>query len=113
MFVRVIAMLVVAVPIMQVVDMVAVDNGLVTVPLGVHALMIGVDHFLTVQFVPVDVVDMTFVFHGLVAVAGQVFVVRCGVSLVHGQTVMRIILDSNPGWWNLMQGTWGTGSLFP
>ena len=61
-----------------------VHNSLVAIPFGMDAVMIGVDDFLTVKLVVVDVVDVPIVFDRLVAVARQVFVIRCGVPVVHG-----------------------------
>ena len=68
-FVDVVPVLVVAVPVVHVIDMVAVHHGLVPVALVVRFAVICVDVLLGVRFAVVEVVHVVAVHNRLVAVA--------------------------------------------
>ena len=93
----------VAVPVMLVVDMVAVSDGLVpavrsvSVPVrGVgqvrQRMLVVVTRVLGVSVALVDVVDVTLALHAGMAAAGSVFVIVCGMNLVscwcHGSSLL-------------------------
>lgn len=89
--VDVVAVLDVAVTVMQMVDVVAVLDGHVSVALEVFAFVVRVGGLLGVGLAVVDVVDVAFVLDRLVAVAGDVLMVRSRVlTRAHG-----VLLD---GW---------------
>ncbi len=77
---HVVAVLEVPVTVVDMVDVVAVRNGLAAVVLGVGGSVIGMDPGLGVVFAVVNMVDVVAVHDGLMAVARQVLVVaRFGV----------------------------------
>ena len=93
----------VAVPVVLVVDMVAVSDGLVpavrsvSVPMpGVgqvrQRVLVVVTRVLGVGVALVHVVDMTLALHAGMAAAGSVFVIVCGMNLVscwcHGSSLL-------------------------
>ena len=70
MLVDVVAMLVVTVSVVQMVDVVAVRDGLAPVALGVRPRVIGVDRLLRMALVAVKVVDVTLVRNSLATITG-------------------------------------------
>jgi len=75
-------MLVVAVAIVNVVNVVIMLDGLVTIALVVFAFVVGVDRLLGVPLPVVKMVHMAVMLPGGMAVARQVLVVRRGVTSV-------------------------------
>ncbi len=73
--VYVVAVLEVPVPVVDMVDVVTVLNGLTPVVVGVRRAVIGVDLRLSVPLAVVDMVDVVAMRDGLVAVTRQVLVV--------------------------------------
>ena len=68
-------MLEVSVPVVDMVDVVTVLNGLAPVILGVRGTVAGMDRGFGVPFTVVDMVDMVAVHDRLMTVAGKVLVV--------------------------------------
>jgi len=68
--VHVIPMLVVPMPVVDVVDVIAVLNGFVAVTFEVFSLVVGVDLLLGVPFPVVEMVSVAFMLPGGVAIAG-------------------------------------------
>lgn len=82
-FVDMVAVLVVAVPVMQVVNVVAVLDCLVAIAVKMGSFMVLMDHFFRMQFTVVLVVNVPVMFDRLVAVTGQVLMVLGRVSFGH------------------------------
>lgn len=93
----------VAVPVMRVVDMVAVSDGLVPAARSVRVpvpgvgqmrqrMLVVVPRVLGVGVALVDVVDVTLALHAGMAAAGPVLVLVCGMNLVscwcHGSSLL-------------------------
>jgi len=79
--VDVIPVLEVVVTVVDVVDMVTVLDRLMPVTLEVLTLMVGVDGLLCMPLAVMEVVHMPLVFLGFVAVAGEVLVICCWVTI--------------------------------
>jgi hypothetical protein len=76
-----VAMLEVAVPVMHVVDMIAMSDRLAAVSLGVHARVTGVHRLLGMVFTAMYVIDVVVVLDGLAPVARVMLVIdRFGVG---------------------------------
>lgn len=90
-------MLEVTVPVVNMVNVIAVLDGLATVALGVGRSVISVEHGLGMAFTVVDMVNMVTVDDGLVTVAGQMFVILgFGVSIRrHSPTVILLEIIVN------------------
>ncbi len=78
-----ITVLVVTMTVMDVVNMIAVLHGFVTISFEMFTLMALMDDFFGVHFAVVYVVDVAFVFNGFVSVAWQMLVVRRRMSIGH------------------------------
>lgn len=81
--VHVIPVLVVAVAVVNVIDVPVVLDGFVAVALGVNALVVLVNHFFGVAFTIMNVIDVALVLDGFVAVAREVFVIACRMPVCH------------------------------
>lgn len=83
MLVDVVSVLVVAMSVMNVVDVTVVLHSLATVVFGVHSVVTLVDHFLAVVLPVMNVVDVTIVLHSLMTIAGQVLMISWGMLISH------------------------------
>ncbi|HKC28975.1 MAG TPA: hypothetical protein VKB75_13265, partial [Jatrophihabitans sp.] len=83
MFVHVVAMLVVAMPLVHVVDVVAVLDGVAAVVGHMAAVVHRVDCLFAMVFGTVHMVDVVAVLHGVAAIARQMFVIGLSGMFSH------------------------------
>ena len=96
MFDDVVAVLVVAVPIVQVIHVVAMLDRLATVTLGVHVAVVGVHGLLGVTFGVMDVVEVVAMLDGLAAVVRNVLMVGRDRVIGHFSSRDRTVHPNPP-----------------
>ena len=82
MLVDVVAVLEVAVTVVDVVHVIVMLHDLAPIAVGVGALVVGMNIALSVVFTVVDMIDVIIVLYGLATVLRQMFVV-CGFNVRH------------------------------
>ena len=82
-FVNMVAVLMMEMPIVNVIYMSVMLHGFVTVSFLMRPLMIFMNDLFGVVLTIMNVVNVPVVLDGLMAVAGQMFVIRCGMSIRH------------------------------
>ena len=83
MFVNMVTVLMMQMSVVHMIYMSVVLHGFMTVSFVMRPFMIFMNDFFGVVLTVMNVVNVPVVLDGLVTVAGQMFVIRCGMTIRH------------------------------